>query len=298
MRLDQYPDSEDGNHVDVAENGVEDVSLHAPQRASLSVEVEGTSTAVHVEVGGPSDAARILVLHGWGASIEHMRGLIDDLSRDHLVAAVDFPGHGQSPTLAVGYGMEGHLDVIEAVLDHLGWTSFAVIGHSNGGRAAISWAASSRGGDRSVSAMALVAPSGIRRRRTARYYAKAWTARLLKAPFQIFPGPLKRAGLDWLRHSLVWRLLGSSDYRSLEGSMRETFVRTVNHYVEDVLTEVSCPVVLIRGENDDAISDEQLQVMQRGLPDAGMFIIPDAGHFAQMERPDIVAQAVRELMRS
>lgn len=262
---------------------------------TLDAMVEGSATPVHVEIQGPLDGERVLVLHGWGASIEHMRTLIDDLSRDCRVAAVDFPGHGQSPVPSESYGMDGHLDVIDAVLSELDWTIFNVIGHSNGGRAAITWAAL-RSGTRSISAMALIAPSGIRRRRTASYHIKTWTARILKAPFLILPGPIKRAGLDWLRHSLVWRLLGSSDYRALQGPMRDTFVRTVNHYVEDLLPSVMSPVLLIRGEQDDAISDEQLAIMNSRLPDAGLFKIPKVGHFAQMERPDIVAEAVRTLI--
>ena len=119
-----------------------------------------------------------------------------------------------------------------------------------------------------------------------------------KLGFSIDDKQLRRAGLDWLRHSLVWRLLGSSDYRSLQGPMRETFVRTVNHYVEDLLPAVSCPVLLVRGDGDDAISDEQLATMKAGLPDAGLFTIPGAGHFAQMERVDVVAEAIRTLVPS
>ncbi len=277
------------------ESGVVERSRDSAQELMLETRVEGSVMPVHVAVKGPSDGEKVLVLHGWGASIEHMRGLIDDLSMDYRVAALDFPGHGKSPAPSVGYGMDGHLDVMDAVLEELDWTTFNVVGHSNGGRTAISWAAL-RSGSRSIAAMVLVAPSGILRRRTASFHIKTWAARILKAPFHILPGPIKRAGLDWLRHSLVWRLLGSSDYRSLQGPMRDTFVRTVNHYVEDLLPSVTCQVLLIRGDQDEAISSEQLGIMQAGLADAGLFTIPEAGHFAQMERPEIVAKAVRTLI--
>lgn len=295
MRLDQNPDSEDGNRVGVAERSMAESTPEALPESIVDVSVEGISMPVHVEVHGPLDGSRILVLHGWGASTEHMRGLINHLKPDHRVAAVDFPGHGRSPAPAHGYGMEGHLDVVDAVLEHLGWSVFSVIGHSNGGRAAISWAAT-RAGSRRVTSMTLIAPSGIRRRRTAAYYVRSWTARILKAPFQVLPGPIRRAGLDWLRHSLFWRMLGSSDYRSLEGPMRETFVRTVNHYVSDLLPDVPCPVLLIRGDADHAITHEQLATMQAGLTDAGLYTIPNAGHFVQEERPDVIAEAVRTLI--
>jgi len=308
MRLEQNPDSEEGVPAETVVDAVSDSASDATSSTAsdtaygavadgeLEVLVEGTSMPVHLEIRGPQDADRILVLHGWGASTEHMRGLIELLSADFRVAALDFPGHGSSPVPSVGYGMEGHLDVIDAVIGHLGWSRFRIVGHSNGGRAAITWAARHAGEGR-LTSLALVAPSGIKRQRTVGFYVKSWTARLFKAPFQILPEPLKSAGLDWLRHSLLWRLLGSSDYRALEGSMRETFVRTVNHYVEELLPQVDVPVLIMRGDQDSAITHEQVETMQRGLSDAGLFTIEGAGHFAQMERPDIVAEAIRSVER-
>ena len=146
--------------------------------------------------------------------------------------------------------------------------------------------------------MALIAPSGIRRKRTPTWYLKSWTARILKAPFQLLPRPIRDPGLDWLRHSLVWRLLGSADYRALEGVMRETFVRTVNHYVSDLLPAIATRVLIIRGDRDSAISDDQVQALVRGIPDAGLFTIQHAGHYAQLDRADVVAAAIDKLATS
>jgi len=259
----------------------------------VEVPLGGRPTPVHLVQAGPTGGPRLLMLHGWGASLRHMQPLMDVLSTRFRMAAIDFPGHGQSPPPASGYGMDGHLEVIEGILRHLGWTSYGIVGHSNGGRAALTWTAT-RGGD-TVSCLTLIAPSGIRRKRSAAWYVKTWTARILKAPFSLFPRPVKDAGLDWLRHSLVWRLLGSSDYRALEGVMRETFVRTVNHYVEDLLPSVNVPVLVIRGSTDDAITHDQVQRLVDGLPDAGLFTIDGAGHYAQLDRTDVVAAAIAEL---
>lgn len=259
---------------------------------TISVVMDGSPVRIHLEVCGPEDGPRLLVMHGWGASTALMKPLIDSLSDRFRIAAFDFPGHGSSPVPPNGYGMSGHLDVLRGVIDHLEWTSFGVAGHSNGGRVALAWAAQQ---PEALRYLVLIAPSGARRRRTAGYYVRFWTARILKAPFQLLPGRLKEPGLDWLRHSLVWRLLGSSDYRSLDGVMRETFVQTVNYYVEDSLGSVRVPVLLLRGANDEAISAEQIRTLERGLPDAGQMTIDDAGHYAHMDRPDIVAAAIRQM---
>ncbi len=188
--------------------------------------------------------------------------------------------------------MPGHLDVIRGVLNLLGWKTYGIVGHSNGGRAALTWAADNPEG---LQYLALIAPSGIRRKRSLKYHLKSWTARILKAPFLVLPTRMRDFGLDWVRHSLVWRLLGSSDYRALEGSMRETFVQTVNHYVEPLLADIHVPVLVIRGENDVAITHDQVTRLVDGLKDGGLHTIPDAGHYAQLDQAGTVTNAIRSL---
>ncbi|MDA0683762.1 MAG: alpha/beta hydrolase [Bacteroidetes bacterium] len=258
----------------------------------LSVMMDGEPVVVRLSVSGPEDGAPLLVMHGWGSSTLLMRPMIDRLSDTFRVAAFDFPGHGESPVPKKGYGMAGHLDIVHGVLAHLGWSSYAIAGHSNGGRVALAHAAKSSD---DIQFLALIAPSGIRRHRSLSYYIRSWSARILKAPFVLLPGPLQALGLDWLRHSLVWKLLGSSDYRSLHGVMRETFVQTVNHYVDNVLPDVKASVLLLRGERDEAITNEQIERMNYLLPNAGAYEVPGAGHYAHIDRPDVVATAIRSL---
>ena len=38
----------------------------------------------------------VLLLHGWGCSIELFRPIIDDLKSEYRLTAVDFPAHGKS----------------------------------------------------------------------------------------------------------------------------------------------------------------------------------------------------------
>jgi len=261
----------------------------------VNVTMGGTPIRVQVVQKGAASGPRVLVLHGWGSSTALMQPLVDELASTCQVLALDFPGHGGSPVPTEPYGVPEHIEILEQVVAQAGWNEFGVVAHSNGGRVSLEWVAGGSSGY-TVSWMALIAPSGVRRKRTASYYVKSWSARLLKAPFQILPGPVRDAGLDWLRHSLVWRLLGSSDYRSLEGPMRGTFVKTVNHYVEDRLPLVASPVLLLRGELDQAISADQVQRMAAALPDSGVFEIEGAGHYAHRDRSDIVLGAINIMM--
>lgn len=236
------------------------------------------------------------MLHGWGSSSSSMGPLISRLSSRFHVIAFDFPGHGLSAPPPHAWGMDEQVELVLRVAAKTGLTDFGIVGHSNGGRVALELASHSPS-DQGLAFLALIAPSGIRRKRGISYFIRLWTAKILKAPFLILPEKPRELGLDWVRHSLVWRLLGSSDYRQLSGVMRETFVRTVNHYFDggpndSGLNNVTCDVVLFWGSDDTAITRNQMDTMLDLLPNAGLYVVKDAGHQAQLDQPDVIAAGI------
>ncbi len=263
-----------------------------------------TPDRVHVDIQEAENGPVVVMLHGWGSSSALMRPLADRLAPSARIVSVDFPGHGQSPPPHAAWDIPSHAALVRHVLEHTVAARHAsserpviVVGHSNGGRVALHLM-SEPDPPAAVSALVLIAPSGIRRTRTASTRFKAGLARVLKAPFRILPGPLRDAGLDWLRHSLLWKALSSSDYQSLDGVMRETFVKCVNHYVEDRLDRIHVPVLVFRGDADDAITAEQVDRLVAGVPDAGLYTIPGAGHYAHLDAPDVVVEGIRSFFPS
>lgn len=216
-----------------------------------------------------------------------------------MVVSVDFPGHGRSPEPHAPWDVPAHAALVRHIIEYCSpgvdgpaRRPVILVGHSNGGRVALH-VMSMPDAPASVRALVLIAPSGIRRTRTLKTRFKSGLARVLKAPFQILPRTIRDFGLDWLRHSLVWKQLSSSDYQALKGVMRETFVMCVNHYVEDRLGDVHVPVLVFRGDSDDAITAEQVNTLVAGLPDAGLFTVPGAGHYAHLQAPEAVVSAIR-----
>lgn len=255
----------------------------------------GTPVRLRVAGSVTPDRRSLLLLHGWGSRIEHMWPLAAYFGDGLRIVAVDLPGHGESPPPPEPWGVEEHVRLVAELAEDMFEGEFVIVGHSNGGRIALRMAASENVPS-GLEALVLIGPSGIRRRPSMKIRAKRLIARLLKAPFALLPGRLREGALDWLRHSLVWRMLGSSDYRSLGGVMRETFVRTVNHFVEDDLHRIDIPVLVLRGSQDQDVTRDQVDRLVAGIDDAGYFEIEGAGHYAQMERPDVVARAIQTLL--
>ncbi len=252
---------------------------------------------LHREVSGEASAPSVLLLHGWGSSAEHMASIARALASDYHVVNVDLPGHGYSPPPEEPMGVPEHAALLAQMIDAEIGGRAAIIGHSNGGRIAL-FMASHDNYKRYVGRMVLISPSGVTPHRSAGYYVRRTIAATLKAPFKLFPQPLRDFGLDWLRHSLVWRAIGSSDYRTLEGTMRETFVKTVTHHLDERVRNVEVPVLLFWGDRDTAISRRQMQFLETNIPDAGLIVLENAGHYGYVDDFGTFIAATRNFLES
>jgi pimeloyl-ACP methyl ester carboxylesterase len=250
---------------------------------------------LHIERSGPAGAAPILVLHGWGSHAANMRPIAEALADRHRVWNIDLPGHGSSPPPPEPWGVPEHAELVRALIDAEMDGRATIVGHSNGGRIAL-YIASDERLSRGIERLALISPSGITPRRSVKYYVRRGLASALKAPFQPLPPTLREFGLDWLRNSLVWRLLGSTDYRALQGTMRETFVRTVTFHLDDVVDRIRIPVLVFWGTADDAISRYQMEKLVSRIPDCGLVELEGAGHYGYLEQFDTVVAGIRTLM--
>lgn len=185
-----------------------------------------------------------------------------------------------------------HADLIhDLIRSHFG-TPVSIIGHSNGGRIAM-YMASDEFMKSMVKRLVLIGPSGIKPKRTAKYYVRKYVARALKAPFEILPARLREAGLDWLRHTLLWNLLGSSDYRRLSGVMRDTFVKTVSTHLDEQVTQIKAPTLIFWGDEDQEVGRDEVEKLENRIADAGLVVLQGAGHYAYLDDPITFLRATR-----
>ena len=250
---------------------------------------------VHVEISGPESGIPVVLLHGWGSSAALMTPIAKGLQDRYRICNIDLPGHGETPKPPEPWGVPEFARVVEQVVREQIGQSAHFVGHSNGGRISL-YMASEPELAPLIKSLSLISPSGIRARRSFKYHVKKGIATTLKAPFQVLPGRLREYGLDWVRHSLVWRMLGSSDYNTLSGTMRGTFVKTVNFYVEDRLSRISVPTLLFRGTNDEAVSAHQMEVLDEHIPDSALIELEGASHYGYIDKPDTVIPAIRHFI--
>ncbi|SVB33471.1 uncharacterized protein METZ01_LOCUS186325, partial [marine metagenome] len=68
--------------------------------------------------------------------------------------------------------------------------------------------------------------------------------------------------------------------------------------ITDRMGEVNCPVLIIHGEEDQAIPIEAAEALSHLLPDCrGVVRVPGAAHAPNMTHPEIVNEALEGFLR-
>lgn len=121
------------------------------------VEVGGLN--IHYKDTGPKDAPVLLLLHGFGSSLQTWDAWSMQLEKNYRVISLDLPGFGLTgPSPANNYSEENDVSTLTHFVDKLGLSSFSLIGHSMGGKMA--WGLASSQPER-VKALVLMAPDGF-----------------------------------------------------------------------------------------------------------------------------------------
>ncbi len=222
-------------------------------------------------------AEPVVLLHGWGASVQTMQPIYDYLAPRYRVYALDFPGCGGSDQPPVAWGVADYVQFVLDWLDALQLSRVTFIGHSHGGRVSLALAA--RHPER-VKRLILVDSAGIRAPRDFRYYRRVY---FYKAARRVIALPGIRRWQTPLRKRLM-QLLGSEDYGSVTpGVMQGTFIKLVNEDLRPILKSIKASTLLIWGENDQDTPVSDGKLMEQTIPDAGLVILKGAGHFSYLD---------------
>ncbi|MDR3255462.1 MAG: alpha/beta hydrolase [Synergistaceae bacterium] len=224
---------------------------------------------------GAGDA--VVFLHGWGASYSIFEKFLESMVENYRVVALDLPGFGASDEPPRGWSVDDYAGFVASFLADVGVSCPILIGHSFGGRVIIKLAAS---GLINIPKIILVDSAGIRPKRTFCQQARSVFYRFVKRLISIdfiqrkFPGALER-----------WRMKHSSaDYRSASPMMRECLVKAVNEDLTPCLSSISCPTLLVWGENDADTPLVDGRLMEKLIPDAGLVVLKNAGHYSFLDQ--------------
>lgn len=227
-------------------------------------------------VAGP-DAHSIVLLHGWGKSLETLRPLGELLVSDSTkVYLVDLPGFGlsqlphQASNEGGGWSTDDYATRILTFLNETVKSPCTLIGHSFGGRISVRIAAKH---PNVVHSLVLMASHGIPRERTPQEQIRLKYIRFLS---QLSKRIDSMFSLDTFKKYFSPKF-GSADYKAA-GDLRKTLVKTVNEDLSDLARVITAPTLLLWGENDTETPISIAKKYRALIRNSSLFLFPNKGH--------------------
>jgi pimeloyl-ACP methyl ester carboxylesterase len=245
--------------------------------AESMLAVDGVEVRVHhSRPPSPSSAPPVVILHGWGASLDAIASVTAGLAPSLEVVAVDLPGFGESPPPPEPWAVARYAELVLGVCDAFGFARVSLLGHSFGARIAIV-VASSECSSR-VSRVLLTGAAGLKPKRKPSYYAKVSVAKVGKVVGAVGGS----AGRD-LQQKMRGRV-ASQDWLDASEAMRGTFRLVISEDLSARLPSVKAPTLLVWGEADEETPLWMGERMASLLPDGALVKLP-GGHYVYAERP-------------
>lgn len=248
------------------------------------IDIDGVT--LHFRDSGEEDLPAIVLMHGWGCTLDTIKSIEDIFKGKMRTVNVDLPGHGKSTEPPEVWGIEQYTRTIEKLIDSLGLIRPSLAGHSFGGR--ISILLSSR---RDIDKVLLIDSAGIKPHRGFDYYRKVYSFKAMKHLIMLFWG--KKKGSEMLDRLRAKK--GSADYRSSSPRMRAIMSKCVNEDLQYAMPSIKAPTLLVWGEDDTPISDAR--IMERLIPNAGLVSFPGCGHYSFLDNPFGFRAAVKSFFK-
>ncbi len=227
----------------------------------------------YIHTHGPKGT--VLFLHGWGAHIGLYQSIFDHLGAlGYGVAAFDMPGVGGTPEPQAPMTLADYVAFTRAFCAALGLDEVLLMGHSHGGRIALSLLGEPDGLPHCKKAVLLDAagapsPKSLRQRLSARLYRIGRFLGTCRVTEPLFGA--------WYRDLRERR--ASADYRAASPMMRETMKLVLPCDLRPLMPSIRAEVLLVWGAQDTATPLSQGQEMAARIPNSGLAVIQNAGHF-------------------
>jgi pimeloyl-ACP methyl ester carboxylesterase len=248
-------------------------------------------------VSGPPDGPACLLIHGWTGSIAEWSTVVGPLNTlGWRTLAIDCPGHGHSAAAKAraSYTMPALADLHYEVACGLGFPPTVVVGFSMGGAIAEEYALRH---SETVRGIVLLGSAGGDWRDDE---AAADIAEALPVAFS--------AGMEALWDVRAQRLY-PQEWQQLtaeaRAERRQRFAQTSPEgYTSTLygllakrntvaeLGRLGKPTLILHGERDQASIIEAAQRLHAALPTSTYVVVPEAGHFAQQDNPEVFNSAL------
>ena len=263
-----------------------------------------------VRTAGPLDAPAVLFLHGWPQTGQCWGQVVEALEARVQAIAPDLRGFGDSDKPPAGYGMDVLADDAASVMDALDVSQAIVVAHDVGGPAA--WALAATRPERVAAVLFLETPFlGVAVPGAENFVTRFWHL-LLHQDVDLacwLIGGRERGYLDWfMRHFAadpdratagldLWAAAMAAP-GALRGGFEHYRAMPANAERAASLLQTSLGMPVMAWGASRVMGSYCLEAARHVAPHAQGGVIEDCGHWIPEEQPTVIADLVKQLLRS
>lgn len=237
---------------------------------------------MYAEIVGAEERPALVALHGGiGTGQYHWSKQVKALSAEFRLHLPDLPGHGRTPLPDdATYDRDLQAAAIEDYLDDLG-APVHVAAFSMGGHASLALATRR---PELFASLTLIGVS-VREHEGLHGWRNNFDPDVLEEKYPV-----------WARHlSKIHEPLGGPDAWK-DVCRRDSKGLRIDVDV-DRLADLTCPIMLVRGDRDPAVDPAHYAELRRVWEHADEFVVPGGGHDVQLTRARVVKPVLLEFLQ-
>lgn len=258
----------------------------------------------HYQILGEKHLPKMVFLHGLLGSGANWRRVTSQFQDQYQILIYDQRGHGRSFQPEEGYRPEDYSQDLHDILEELGWNPIFLVGHSMGGRNALSFASrwpervkalviedigpesSGEGEDKIKRLLSLVPTPFESKLQAKQFFEEEFPRRLM--------GQKNAVTLANYFYTNITEKEGGADWRfSLKGVLESLYQGHLKQRWDQVQA-LSSPTLWIRGENSEELAQEVFQKIPQVNPQIQALEVADSGHWVHFDQPEEFIRILRE----
>ena len=227
---------------------------------------------------------RIYIIHGWTYNLDKWTALSESL-RARGIEAVLLKVPGLTEPSDKVWDIGGYVDWLDNQLN--GVDRPVVVGHSNGGRIALSYV---QAHPNKLAQLILIDSAGVAHNET-RAAAKLKTLKYLSKAGKVlsYIPPAKKA---------FYKIIGAQDYNNAPRNMKLTMRNMLAADQRINFAGLKLPVVIIWGRDDTITPLTDGEKIQQSITDSSLHVIDNARHAPFSTHPDQVAKIIETELKN
>ncbi len=259
-------------------------------------------TVIHDMTVGYTDqgsGSPLVFIHAFPVSKAMWQLQVDDLANAYRVVTIDLRGHGESEAVLWNDSLDDYAADVIGLLDYLRISQATFIGLSMGGYTLFSIYRNYA--DR-VKAMVLAdtraqsdseeGKAGRRSMAQTAFNDGASAIADMMLPKLLAPSTMEH------RTEIVEQVRQMILHTPTAGIIVDLMAMAARPDSTDLLRTITCPTLVIVGEDDQATPVTESQYIAKKIPGSTFVTIPHAGHLSNFEQPDAFNQAIRSFLQT